>query len=412
MIRTDKPVRPEILRSFKPFNQLGFDELSDLTEDVCFETAADGEVLFHSGLSDPWLIYLVSGAVRLERQGGGSEEVAGGKDVPKIPLDHDKPRASTAVAQGGLIFFRIPESRVIELLGRDWNRPEQEQQAPVDPETRFMTEIQEAFNNQQLKVPSLPDVALKVRDAVNAPGTDVDTLTRLIQIDPPLAARLIQVANSPLHRAPTKITSLRMAISRLGLGVTRDLVMSCSLQQLFDSEAPVLTQKLKDVWRHSTFVGAIAAVLTRVTPKLDPDRAMLAGLVHNIGVLPIIAHIEAYPDLFASSQQLDPIINRHNAKIGSAVLRQWGFDNELVKLPRECRDWSRDEAGDASYADLVSLAILYSYIDTPKAADHPQIDQIPAYNKLPLGRLGPRMTIKVLEEAKGEIAEIQRLLQG
>ena len=101
-----------------------------------------------------------------------------------------------------------------------------------------------------------------------------------------------------------------------------------------------------------------------------------------------------------------------SSKVGEMVLRRWQFDNDIITVVRECRDWMRDPDPKADYCDIVLLAQLYSYIDTPHMGEYPAIDEVPAFAKLPLGRLGPKMTIKVLEQARAEIEEIQQLIQG
>jgi len=94
------------------------------------------------------------------------------------------------------------------------------------------------------------------------------------------------------------------------------------------------------------------------------------------------------------------------------VLRRWQFDNDFIMVIRECQKWMRDPDPKVDYCNIVLLAQLYRYIDTHRMSQHPAIDEVPASSKLPLGRLGPKMTIKVLEEARTDIDEIQEILQS
>jgi len=169
---------------------------------------------------------------------------------------------------------------------------------------------------------------------------------------------------------------------------------------------------MSELWHQSTLIAVISTILARIEPKLDADRALLAGLLHNIGALPILAYAESYPQLTDKPELLTTVIDKMGNKIGETLLRHWQFDNDIITVVRECRDWMRDPDSKADYCDIVLLAQLYSYIDTPLMAEYPAIDEVPAYAKLPLGRLGPKMTIKVLEQAHTEIEEIQQLIQS
>ena len=78
-------------------------------------------------------------------------------------------------------------------------------------------EIISAIKNDQLVLPTLPEVALKVREVADDPNADIDKLVNVIGNDAAMSARLIRVANSPLLRASRPIEDLRAALMRLGI---------------------------------------------------------------------------------------------------------------------------------------------------------------------------------------------------
>jgi HD-like signal output (HDOD) protein len=138
---------------------------------------------------------------------------------------------------------------------------------------------------------------------------------------------------------------------------------------------------------------------------------MLAGLMHNIGALPIIAYAEKYPQLASSPELLNSIIERTGTRLGGTILKRWKFDQELITVASECHNWDHDAGRDVDYCDLVILAQLYSVINTPEMDKFPKIDEVPAFSKLPLGRLGPKMTLKIMETAQDDIKEIENMLR-
>src|SRR5690554_956947 len=95
----------------------------------------------------------------------------------------------------------------------------------------FLDYIKAAIESDKLQLPTIPEVALKVRQAVNKDNASDAEIAKTISSDPALSARLLQIANSPLYRARQKIESLQAAITRLGHNTIRSLVMNLAMKQ-------------------------------------------------------------------------------------------------------------------------------------------------------------------------------------
>jgi len=139
---------------------------------------------------------------------------------------------------------------------------------------------------------------------------------------------------------------------------------------------------------------------------------MLAGLLHNIGSLPILSYAEKYPVILSDPDMLNSIIEKVGGKIGAMILEKWHFDKAFITVATEAHDWERDPGPEVDYCDIVVLAQLYSFIDTPQMDQHPLIDEVPAFSKLPFGKLGPKMTLKIVDTAQQDIEEIKSVLGG
>jgi len=409
-MKSEKLVYPAVLQGLAPLNAMSPKALESLGTGLYFETLMADEKLVDAAESDPSVYYLLSGEIILKFQNGETRSLVGRSPEARAPLVPGAPNPFDAISKSSIIFFRVPLTLIQEFLPKASQDIAVPEESDADIMRSISEEVDGALKANRLVVPSLPEVAEKVREAVQDPGTDTVDVARIIQADPPLAARILQVANSPVYRGNVAITNCRAAVSRLGLKVTRDLVMSCSLQQLFNTEHQSLQKEMKEQWRQSTLVGAISFIVARLVPHLDEDRALLGGLLHNIGALPLIAYAPSYPALTEDRELLRKTIERLGSKVGEQVLRRWRFDNDLIVAIAEANNWSRDSGMKADICDVVQLAQLYSYIDTPAMALHPTLDQIPAYSKVPLGRLGPKMTVKVLDEARADIAELQKIL--
>ena len=165
-------------------------------------------------------------------------------------------------------------------------------------------------------------------------------------------------------------------------------------------------------WQHASYVAAICHELGRVTPGLSSDNALLCGLVHDIGILPIINVARTQPDLVDNPQQLKLVINRLKGEIGALVLREWVFPSGFIQAAVHAEDWMQDINDKPDYVDLVIVAQLHAYIGTKRVHQHPRLDLVPAFHKLALGKLTPRHSLGILENAKQSIRELRTLLSS
>lgn len=412
----EKPlIDKAVLKTLHPLSTLLEDDLDDLSKKTQIETLPAGSLLYAQGATDPHTIYLIAGSVELRDRDGQTSRIDAGSATARRPLSGQKPRNATATALTEAAVIRI-EDKLLELMINTSNLAQPAQPQTMDPnviEERLFGRLYQDYMEDNMLVPSMPDIALRVRSAIDDQNKDIEDIARIVQADPALTARLVQVANSPLYRGQGPVNSCRNAVTRLGLKQTRNLVYSFALKQLFRSTLPALRQRMILLWQHTTSVAAISAVLAKLTPGFEVDRGLLAGLIHDIGILPIMAYAERYPQLVSDAAVFDNIVARLRGQIGALVLRRWEFDDELINVALDAENWDRMGNPDkADYADLVIIAQMHSYIGTSRMAKLPAIDQVPAFNKLVLGKLSPRMSVQILEDAREDIAEVERLLLG
>lgn len=272
--------------------------------------------------------------------------------------------------------------------------------------------ILEAYRSGKLEVPGLPEIAFRIRKLVDDPATNAHQVAKVVQMDPALSARLIRVSNSPLFRGSNKVQDCRSAISRMGMKTTRNLVTGFALGQVFKSDSPVVRDVLREVWKQSSYVGAISFVLGKLTPGLLPDRALLAGLVFQIGVLPVLRYAEKYPSLKGDREALREMITLLAPKLGKLVLVSWSFDEELVEIPQNLEQWDYAPDAKVSYVDLVIVARVHSLIGKPEMKAIPPLLEIGSFRKFPISKLGPDASLEVLDEAQEEINELMGMLTG
>ncbi|MEJ2480737.1 MAG: HDOD domain-containing protein [Acidihalobacter sp.] len=276
-----------------------------------------------------------------------------------------------------------------------------------DVEGGLLTQLYQAFHNGQMKLPSMPEVAVRVRMLAEDPDAGIGEIAKIIQTDPSLAARLIQAANSAAYRGSRPVESIRDAVTRLGLKRSSSLAMSIALHGAFKSQSQSISQHMRQSWDLSVEVSALAYVIARHIRHIDPDRALLGGLLHRIGAVPILLHLESLP---ATEDEIDRALHRFTPMIGGLLLKEWGFDREFISTAEEAEHWERDDDPKPDLCDVVIAARLYANLRSPEPREMPEITEVPAFNKLGLGTLESDRTLQVLEDAAEEIASIREFL--
>ncbi|MCP8898938.1 HDOD domain-containing protein [Gilvimarinus xylanilyticus] len=268
-------------------------------------------------------------------------------------------------------------------------------------------DIIDAIKSDRLLLPTLPEAALRVREVADDPEADMDQLTDVIGTDAALSARIIRVANSPLMRANKAIEDLKAAVMRLGIQYTCNIATGLAMQQMFQATSDLVDSRLRETWNRSSEIAGICHVLCRHYTKLRPDQATLAGLIHRIGVLPILTYAEEHPSLLKDSLTLDRVIFQLQGAIGDLILKTWDFPAEIAKVPSQHMKFTR-EADKADYADIVTVAMLQSYLGTDTALGRVDYHKVTAFNRL---GMDPDMQMAEGEDLSAEMEAAMAMLQ-
>jgi len=246
----------------------------------------------------------------------------------------------------------------------------------------FHNELLNDLNNGTLALPTLPEVALHVRDVVDDPEASATDLSEVIITDAALATNLLKVANSPLYRGRVEVDTIQMAVSRLGLKVVRSLVTCLVMKQMFQATSRNLDDRLHNLWAHTTDVSAICQVLARKHANIKSDVAMLAGLIHEIGILPILMKADEKPEILKDTAALNAVIENIHVAVGAQILKSWRFPEALVTAVAEQSNLTRDSENGPDIVDIVQVARLQSYMNTDGALSEEELKKVPAFKKL------------------------------
>lgn len=187
--------------------------------------------------------------------------------------------------------------------------------------------IRALFYDPAYSPPSPPSVALELVALARHGELDIAEAVSLFQRDPLLMARVLRVARSPLYGA-AKVPTIRDAVVRLGERKLVHVVLEAALEmKVFKSD--VFGPWMERVRRHSVAVGHIAAHIAGVVGS-DPDQALVAGLMHDIGTAAALGAIGN--DAFL--KKIDPAtiaraLTRIHTDIGAVVADAWDLNTEV-----------------------------------------------------------------------------------
>lgn len=216
------------------------------------------------------------------------------------------------------------------------------------------------LKDDALVLPTLPEVAMRVQEVVSRSDASLKQVAEVIGQDAAISARIIKVANSALYSRGIPAESINSAVSRIGLIQIKSIATSVAMEQLFISTNEMVWEVMDEVWRTSIDVTAAACAILQMYNKRRPsqlnlDTLTLAGLVHNIGALPVLTEAEAHPELFTSIEQLRSLVRKIQGPLGRAVLKSWDFAPEVMEVVER-------------WADLPYLPDHVTYLDFIRAA--------------------------------------------
>ena len=273
----------------------------------------------------------------------------------------------------------------------------------------FVRSLAQELSAGRVELPSFPEVAVRVRRVLADPQSSPDNVARVVGSEPALAARLLAIANSAsLNTSGKALTNLRTAINRMGHNLVRSASMAFALAQMRnDCKLAGVKHYLDDLWERSVLVAASAFVLARNCTKINPDEAMLTGMMHGIGQLYVITRAVDHPALFANNGILSQIISDWHTEIGKAIMENWEFSDEMVQAVANQHDLEREGIETADLADIIAIAILVGSLSTDSVALQAALQGVPAARRLGLNE---DKTLAIVREFDQEVGALRKAL--
>lgn len=268
---------------------------------------------------------------------------------------------------------------------------------------RFVSLLALELENNDIELPSLPDVVMKIRKMLESDSADFDKVSQAVSLDPVLVSRLFVFANSAYYsRGNDKVDSLEVAISRLGFEVVRNTAMSLAMKQLYGSNKHAEASKhLRTIWANGMKLSCMAWAVAKKVPAVNPESAYLAGLTHDVGKLYIVTKAEEFPSILGDGASLKSMFDEWNAQITKTIMESWGFSDEMAESADAATYLDEDPESAVRLVDVIWAAGKLLEAGNNGAVD-PR--EIPTFVKMGIGR-------KALPDIMGSYRDKLRSMQ-
>jgi|GEM_PF-576762 len=408
------PVLLAAAAAVSPVNELNAGNRAALCRTAALTHVQRNDVL-QPDASHRWLMFLVEGSLTLYN---GKDEVgqlgSGSKDALQ-PLFVDKAVYQSARTSSMARIVKFGREQLDILL-----REQQKNAIHVidvdvgDLENVVFDDIVAAMAAYKPILASSPDAGVRILKALPTVA-GIPELAEIIQSDPGLTAHIVQASNrAEAGGAADATTSIRGAISRLGVGATQRTIEELLQANTLQPASAIISKRFKRYTRRTTLSAAIVQVLAKSVPELKPEVAALVALTADLGELLVLGAANRHPERFETDQQLSSVVDKLRTVLSSWLLASWDFPPAFIEASTTARDWYRNHSGEITYTDLVTGSLLIIQSETPDTGH----SSIPGASNLLLARRLQQAGIdlnspaEIIKAATSRIVSVQALLKA
>ncbi len=364
--------------------------------------------------SHRWLMFLVEGSLSLH---AGKEEVgvitANSSDALQ-PLFLDK-SAYQSVKTGTMAkLVRFGREQMDILLKEQQKNAVTVMDVQVDElDNLVFDDIVRAMQDESIALAVAPDSCTKILNSYQKVA-GIPELAEVIQCDAGLAAHIVKAANAidPTANEPT--SSIRGAITRLGVKETKRCIATLVESNTMKVSCKVVRDRMFKYTQRTTLSASIVQVLAKELPHLKPEVAMLTALSADIGELLVLTYANNHPERFTDDQALSSVIEKLRVILSSWLIATWDYPQEFADAASKSRDWYRTHNGDITYTDLVTAALLIIQKKMPDADQNsiPSADNLLLARRLQQAGIDLKSPDEIIKAASTRLVSVQALLKA
>ncbi|MBX2880871.1 MAG: HDOD domain-containing protein [Granulosicoccus sp.] len=364
--------------------------------------------------SHRWLMYLVEGSLTLY---SGKDEIAtvnARTTEATKPLFQDKGSNQSARTNTVAKIVRFGREQLNILLNEQQKNAVSVHEVQVgELDNLIFDDVLRAITSNSIVLASTAKSAERILNSYNSVAS-IPELAEVIQCDVGLASHLVNVANRIDGGTTESTSSIRGAITRLGVmqtkGHIKDLLQSNTIQPACDAVQNCLNRYVQ----RTELCVAIVQVLAKEVPQLKPEVAMLVALSADIGELLVISYANNHPEKFKDERELAEVIRNLRVLLSAWLIDAWDYPQEFVNACQTSRDWYRNHSGEITYTDLVTAALLIIQSEQPDTENNsiPSADNLLLARRLQQAGIDLTSPGDILKAASSRLINVQSLLKA
>lgn len=243
-------------------------------------------------------------------------------------------------------------------------------------------DVLSSLSNNDLLLPSMPELTMKVRAALKDDNTSCDSLTEIISKDPTLTAYLVQAGSSPIYRRAVPPKTLSEVIGLLGFASVNSLVMLHSTRSMVELKNATAKHLFSQTWERLVVKTSLASFIASQVKYRPVDHVQMAMLLTEVGSLAVLSTMLGTAET-PDTETYFKMCRQYSKNIGCTILEKWEVDESIIHMLHHCGNWEYTEGDRIELIDIANLALYHTVLMTVETPSLPDLSSIAAYKKLP-----------------------------
>lgn len=396
-------VKAGVLKPFSPFNEMPPEYVIVASIFATEITHHAGETVIEKDSEDSHDYFLISGELELTDIYDQPSSLRAKTPHALRPLPQLRPSAYGIKALEKSTLIKIPQEVIARVRADAPEKETTDDEALLDiTQTReFFEDFKHELQLQHVRLPSLRASASQALRITSDENSSPELIIEAIGRDPGIAAKLLKMSNSALFNADGPVRDLPTAIERLGPFAAKEITACFAFRDVFKNMSAELNAMLEEQVECSRQVSAMAAVIAEMTDTVDPKLASLAGLLHNVGVLPVFGYATRNVAYAMNSNLVSRAIERLSQEVGVLIAKKWRFGDKIIKSLEEGSNWMYDSGGECDLTNVILTAKYHQILSKNGFKGLPKPKEVPSLAVVSKGKFDEEFSFRILERARG-----------
>lgn len=266
-------------------------------------------------------------------------------------------------------------------------------------------------------ISSIKQTVTQILTIINNPKSSAKDLKDIIEVDPPLTAKLLKLANSAFYGYAKTISEIQEAIVCIGFEAVREIAVSQKVCELFQDDDYIHGYSRRSLWKHCVAVAICSKLLFRREFRERGDNIYVAGLLHDIGIIVIDQFLhDQFKEILKKTRSErnnllvveDSVLGFNHTDIGLAIAESWGFPDEMSKA---IANHHNPNDLNAEYAKIVATMYIANYCVQNEVigyGDAPYPDKLLLRKCLIKYHIKEKALALIVKEVKEEIIKMEK----